>query len=240
MSSLTLVAIVSDYERIERLLEWAGPREVFTEIKLFVDDRTRLAMLPSTRRMTVERIKIKNLDSAFAYVHSTQVLKTDWALHLGDDELMGEWFDEDIETLMAAPYDVYSFRRYNVCTAIGDSDRITDVRHIYISTSPWYPDWCQRLFRPGHIVHNGEVHEGPQVDGRLSMARPHVFHFDFVDQSPAVREKKWETYLKQGVVEASRKRGVEDDYYKRWCLPEEYEYEISSCQEGLAWAPLPY
>jgi hypothetical protein len=177
-----------------------------------------------------------------AYCHSPEVIKADWALHLGDDELMGQWFDEDVERLMRAPYDVYSFPRYNITlpeveiTGATKTDILVTVQPDglpYISSRPWYPDFCQRLFRPGHLIHHGEVHEGAQVIGRLAMARPHVFHFDYIDQTVEERRQKWQRYIKQGVEAASIKRGLVPDYYKRWCLPEEYEHQLSVCEEQI-------
>lgn len=226
MSLALAVLTKNGGSRIRRLMNWATTKSYFDDIKVFVDKTTTDDTAGYCLWMgatVVEGVEVHNIDAALAFCHSPEKLKTDWALHLGDDELMGEWFDQDVEMLMKAPYEVYSFPRYNL---------INDPHH-YVANSPWYPDWAQRLFRPGSLIHNGEVHEGAAVTGRLSMARPHIFHCDYLDLDKQAREAKWKNYLKQGVVEASRKRGLPDDYYRRFSLPEDYDVVIESCEENL-------
>lgn len=234
--SFSVVVITKDGgQRIERLLKWATSRPYVDQILAFVDDTTSddtFAKCKESGAIT-EPIRVVNLDAAFAYAHSPERIKTDWALHIGDDELMGKWFDEDVERLMRAPYDVYSFPRYNL-VRVHELEEAKQPYLAHISSTPWYPDWCQRLFRPGYLVHSGQIHEGAQVMGRLQMARPHVFHYDFIDQDLKDRKDKWKRYLKQGVVEASRQRGLPDDYYKRWAVPEDFQFDVNLCEEQLS------
>lgn len=244
-NSLSLVVLSNNAERFERLAAWAESKSYFDELHLFVDqaskdmdklfDRARAGFwMISTAEVTV-------IDAALSFCHSPEHIKTNWLLHLGDDELMGKWFDEDVERLLAGPYDVYTLPRYNLVhapysrpTEGPGEGYIYDLREPrYISSDPWYPDWATRLFRPGYVIHNGKIHEGPVPRGRIAMARPHVFHFDFIDQTREERERKWKQYLKQGVAAVSSERGLADDYYKRWCLPEEFEHEVAVCEEPL-------
>jgi len=226
--SLTLVVLTKNSGkngRLRRLLDWSLTIPEITHRQIYIDSTNSDRQTPVVAEsygIVPSLIAVKNIDSALAYCHSEENIRTDWALHLGDDEVMGEWFREDIAELLAAPFDVYSFPRYNMIS-----------KEEYIPELPWYPDWAQRLFRPGSLHHRGEVHEGAEVRGRLSMARPHIFHWDFIDMTREEREARWQRYLKQGVVEVSRKRGLQEDYYRLWSVPEDYDHTAAKCEEKL-------
>ena len=231
--SITLVTLTKNGgPRLARLLNWAANRP-FDEVKVFVDSTTKDDSFEMARAAgaLAEVVNVKTIDAALPYCWSTEHIKTDWLLYLHDDELMGQWFDQDIERLMASPYDVYVLPRYNI---VDPPEGVHyNGPHHYIPDRPWYPDYAMRLFRPGHLIGTGELHDNPKAAGRISVARPHIFHFDLLDHSREAREAKWRRYLRQGVIEVSRKRGVSDDHYRKWCLPEDYEHGIAACDERL-------
>lgn len=231
MSLAVVVLTKNGGQRIERLLDWAEDKPYIDELRVFVDATTTddTASRCGARGAAVEYVQVPTIDAALAYCHSPERIKTDWALHIGDDELLGEWFDDQIDDMMRAPYDVYSLPRYNLARVP------TDVPHYY-SAPPLYPDWAQRLFRPGYLIHEGHLHEGPTVKGRLGMGMPHLFHFDCIDFTKEEREQKWLRYVQQGVRKVSLERGLATDYYKQWCVPEDWKLlsdSVKECEERL-------
>lgn len=231
--SITLVTLTKNGgKRLERLLAWAANRP-FDEVKVFVDNTTRDNSYEMAKAAGAKAafLEVKTIDAALPYCCSTEHIETDWLLYLHDDELMGQWFDQDIERLMASPYDVYVLPRYNL---VEERHGLPEGRELrYIPNKPWYPDYAMRLFRPGYLIGTGELHDNPKAAGRISVARPHIFHFDLLDHPRVAREAKWHRYLKQGVVEVSRRRGLPDDHYRQWSLPEEYPHGVAVCDERL-------
>lgn len=230
--SLTLAVLSRDGgDRLRRLLTWAVHSEApIDEILLYIDSRTAddSAEVGRIAGAKVKTIKvIGTIDAALAEVHGA--VKTDWGLHLGDDEIMGDRFNEETAAVMLGREDVdgWSLPRYNLC-APGR----------YIATKPdgepdpRYPDYAQRLFRRGKIVHSGVIHEGAFINGPVMVGDAHIFHFDMLDQTREERLAKWDRYVAQGVLQASRDRGVRPWYYRQWAVMEDYPYIEKETEEG--------
>ena len=204
-------------------MDWSLPIG-FDRIDLWLDDRSVLPLPAEVDAASVRRhkIKVSTIDAALGEIHGA--VETDWGLHLGDDEVMGDHFPEELPRLLAEEgVDVWSFPRYNV-SAPGR----------YYAGEPLYPDLALRLFRRGKLAHPGRVHEGPVPLGPLRRAGSHIFHLDVLDRTRKEREAKWARYVEQGIVGESRDRGLPPWYYRQFAVPEGHGFEERDCEEGCA------
>lgn len=229
--TLGLAVLSTGGPRLRRLLGWAIQTGCFDAYYIGVDSRYRIATVIDSiadlldiddAEYKFHSIEVKTIDQALSNLHSR--VETDWCLHLGDDEVMGDNFTYDrVGALLMSSFDGYSTPRYNIVSATGCQTYMHDEHR--------YPDMCQRLFRRDHIEHGGELHEGAMIKGRVGIAPMHVFHLDFVDLTRPEREARWQRYVKQGVNQIEERRGLVKDYYARWSLFEDYPYEERECVE---------
>lgn len=146
----------------------------------------------------------------------------DWILNVDQDELLGDHLRAAIPELVESRRVThYKFPRYWILS--GPPWR-------YVDSDKHYPDHQIRLFRnearfrfgTGHAVHHHFPREGRGPAKRLG--GKHVFHFDFVVRSRALREEKVRFYTELDPTSTNT---------HRMALYEEFDFCNRLCREPL-------
>lgn len=154
----------------------------------------------------------------------------DWAVRLDDDEMLSEQLADRLVDLRQGLLDGDMADFYRTPRA-----HVTDwLANEYVKTgridggpnADWWPNIQLRVFKRGHVVHRGKVHEGPEGIGVGGVLHAPILHFNLCKP----REDRVALSQRYRVI------GGEGETRGDTALYEDYDVEVKANPYGV-WKP---